>query len=332
MNPLLKSALALALVSAPAAQDQATTLLECGRRADVVVRATVLAATDPSPEFHRLRFARTELLKGTVGATFELLEPAGACCGRALFALQPGEAVLLFLRRTGAVLHPFGGARGVVADDAGVLAAVRELLAADDDATRAARLVIQLGHGDPRVAADAAHALATLPTLQLDAAQRSAVAAALQLAAQRHRTTLPPLLDAALRTADAAALDQLLPTYLGAARDDTAALLRRRLARLAPTTLASRLPGLVGDDTSRQLRAAELLAELPPAEGAGTLQTLLATTPCPRVKLCCSRALLDAGADLAELAAFVPAPILELAARRRLEPRRFRSVRPTTHP
>ena len=181
------------------------------------------------------------------------------------------------------------------------------------------------GRHRPSASADAA-------PLQLDAAQRSAVAAALQLAAQRHRTTLPPLLDAALRTADAAALDQLLPTYLGAARDDTAALLRRRLARLAPTTLASRLPGLVGDDTSRQLRAAELLAELPPAEGAGTLQTLLATTPCPRVKLCCSRALLDAGADLAELAAFVPAPILELAARRRLEPRRFRSVRPTTHP
>lgn len=332
MRSFVRSVLVLALAAAPAAQDQATTLLHCGQSADVVVRATVLAATDPTPEFHRLRFARAELLKGDVGATFELLEPAGACCGRALFALQPGEGVLLFLRRTGVVLHPLGGARGVLADRPDVVAAVRDLLAAGDDAARATRLVAQLDHGDPRVAADAAHALATLPTLQLDAVQRDAVASALQLAALRHRTTLPPLLDAALRTADAAAIDHLLPVYLGAGRDDTAALLRRRLAGLAPTAIASRLPGLVGDDAARQLRAAELLAELPVAEGTGPLQALLTTSPCPRVKLCASRALLDAGADAAELVPFVPTPILELAERRRLEPRRFRSVRPLTQP
>jgi hypothetical protein len=100
-----------------AAQEQATALSTAARAAAVVVRATVVVATDPSPEWHRLQFRTSEVLKGTVGGSFALLEPSGACCGRSLFALQPGQSCLLFLRQIGAVLHPFGGSRGVLPDE-----------------------------------------------------------------------------------------------------------------------------------------------------------------------------------------------------------------------
>ena len=70
MNPLRRLSLLLLSLLPTAfagAQDQATTLLAASRRADVVVRATVLAATDPTPEWHRLQFRRDAVLKGAVG-------------------------------------------------------------------------------------------------------------------------------------------------------------------------------------------------------------------------------------------------------------------------
>ncbi|MBL9079166.1 MAG: hypothetical protein JNL08_16810 [Planctomycetes bacterium] len=331
MSPLRRSVLALVLAVPVAAQDQATTLLANATRADVVVRARVVAATDPSPDFHRLEFAPLALLKGTVGATFSLLEPAGACCGRSLFALQPGDAVLLFLRRTGATLHPLGGARGVLADDPAVAAAVTDLLAAGDDAARAAKLTAQLGHADPRVAADAAQALAVLPQLALSASQRTVLLAELQDALQHRRTTLGPLVDAALRLGDDVAVDHLLPLYLAAPFADAATLLRRRLGRVAPDALLSGLSDRLDGDAGRQLRGAELLADLPAAQAGTALRSLLARTTCPRVQLCASRALLLGGARTTELAGVVPAPVLELAERRGREPAPFQSL-PRTRP
>ncbi|MBL8726782.1 MAG: hypothetical protein JNM25_00020 [Planctomycetes bacterium] len=328
MNLVHRSAVCLALLAPLAAQGPATTLLAGCQRAAVVVRATVLAATDPSPEWHRLSLRSDEVLKGTVGATFELLEPAGACCGRSLFALQPGQHCLLFLQRTGAVLHPFGGSRGVLADEPDLVQAVRDLLGAATDAARAQRLVGQLQHGDPRVAADAAQALATLPTLALAGNDRDALGAALLTALQRRATTAAPLLDAVVRLQDPALLDQLLPAYLATERDDQARLLRRGLCRVSLPMLTERLPMFVGGDDGRQLRAAELLADLPAAETMPALQNLVQTTGCPRVKLCASEALLAGGASAASLAPFVPEAILELAQRRGRTPRTFRSIRP----
>lgn len=328
MNRCHCFALCLTLLAPVAAQDPATTLLAGCLQAPVVVRATVLAATDPSPEWHRLSFRNDEVLKGTLPATFEVLEPAGACCGRSLFALEPGQHCLLFLRRTGPLLHPFGGSRGVLADEPQLVAAVRDLLAAADDAARAQRLVLQLQHPDARIAADAAHALAALPTLSLTSGERAVLGAALQTALQQRRTTAAPLLETAVRLQDPALLDELLPAYLATDRDDQARLLRRGLGRASTAMLTERLPMFVGTDDGRQLRAAELLAELPAADTLPMLQALVQTTGCPRVKLCASEALLAGGVPAANLAPFVPEAILDLAQQRRQAPRTFRSIRP----
>ncbi len=331
MKPVHHAAICLALLAPAAAQDPATTLLAGCQQATVVVRATVLAATDPSPEWHRLSFHQDEVLKGTLGATFEVLEPAGACCGRSLFALQPGQQCLLFLRRTGALLHPFGGSRGVLADDPELVLAVRNLLLAGNDAARTHLLTVQLQSADPRVASDAAHALAVLPTLNLTGSERTVLGDALATALQQHRTIAAPLLDAAVRLQDPVLLDQLLPTYLAADRDDQARLLRRGLCSASTAMLTERLPMFVGSDDGRQLRAAELLALLPAADTLPALQDLVESTGCPRVKLCASEALLAGGVPAGNLAPFVPAPILQLAQQRRQTPRAYRSIRPE-HP
>lgn len=309
------------------AQDQATTLLAAARRADVVVRATVTAATDPSPEWHRLQFTAAEVLKGSIGGQFVLLEPAGACCGRSLFALQVGDRRLLFLERRGAALHPFGGSRGVVADEPAVVAHVAALLAAEHDDAAAALLAGALAHEEPRIADDAAHALAAMPRLHLPPPARAAVIAALQADVQRGATRAASLADVAVRVADAPLLDALLPTYLDAARADQATLLRRALGRCDPAEVVVRLPQFVADD-ARALRAAELLLDLPATAAAPALERLLQAHPHPRVQLRVAEGLLAAGRSRSQLTGRVPAPVLDVAARRHESPRRFRAIDP----
>ncbi|MBZ0152596.1 MAG: hypothetical protein K8J09_13810, partial [Planctomycetes bacterium] len=63
--------LTLSTLGRAAAQDAGSTLAALAERADLVVRATVVAATDPSPQWHRMQFASVQVLKGTAAATFE---------------------------------------------------------------------------------------------------------------------------------------------------------------------------------------------------------------------------------------------------------------------
>lgn len=312
------------------AQDQATTLLANSQRADVVVRATVVATSDPSPDWHRLEFRTDELLKGRLGANFAVLEPAGACCGRSLFALQPGAACLLFLQRRGATLHPLGGSRGVLADDAALSAHVRALLAAPDAAATAALLANGLQSPLPRIADDAAHALASLPTLALDRRRRDVVAEALGHAVRTRLATAASLVEVAVRIADAPMLDTLLPLYLGQERADQASLLREGLARCAADELLARLPMHLRSDEDGELRAAELLARLPAEHGAPALRRLLTATRSPRVQLRATETLLDQGAATSTLPAQLPAPVLRLAERRRHTVQPFRSIQPAS--
>jgi hypothetical protein len=328
MNRLLSCTMALALLAAAPAQDQATTLLACAKDAAVVVRATVLFASDPTPEWHRLQFRADAVLKGTVGAEFVLLEPAGACCGRSLFAMQPGDRCLLFLKRTGSSLHPLGGSRGVLADSPAITAHVQALLAAGTDTDTAGLLVAGLTNAEPRIAADAAQALAVLPTLPLSTAHKDTLATALVTAMQSGTTTAAPLLDVAARLQDPFLLQALMPTYLATPRADQALLMRRSIQRWAPEVVLAAVPAQATGDTGRDLRTAELLAALPADAVGPTLRTMLATTGCPRVKLCTGEALLAAGATTTELAPWMPAPVLQLAARRTAEARPFRSIQP----
>jgi hypothetical protein len=310
-----------------AAQDQATTLLAAARAADLVVVASVTGASDPSPEWHRLQFATGEVLRGNAPAQFQLLEPAGACCGRSLFALRTGDQRLLFLQRRGATWHPFGGARGVLAAEPAVIAHVRALLAAPD-ATALTRLLAQsLEHEHGRVADDAAHALAVLPGLQLRGTDSQLVAAALQQATARGTTRAAALVEVVVRSPSAPLLDAVLPLYLGTTRSDHAALLRRALARGDGETIATRLPQFVADE-QQAVRAAELLVELPAVPARAALASLLQQTGHPRLQLCIAEGLLAAGARAEDLAGRIPAPVLELAQKRHDRPRRFRNIDP----
>lgn len=318
----------LLLLAVPAAgQDQATTLLASLRAADVVVQARVTAATDPSPDWHRLQFTTEAVVKGEAPATFAVLEPAGACCGRSLFALQVGDVRLLFLRRNGALWHPFGGARGVVPADAGLLAHVQALQAAASPAALTALLTASLSHQEPRIADDAAHALATLPTLALDGNGRATVAAALQQALATGHTRSAALVDVAVRCAEPTMLDVLLGSYLDADREDHARLLRAGLRRCHGPTVTARLPQLL-DGPTRGLRAAQLLVELPSLEGRTALTAVLHQASHPRVQLCIAEGLLAAGLHGHELQGQVPPAVLELALRRHQQPPRFRAITP----
>ena len=331
MNPMIKFVLTLcvSLLAAPAiAQDQATTMLRASRAAAIVVRATVTAVADPSPAWHRLQFRADELLKGRLPATFTMTEPAGQCCGRALFALQVGEVRLLYLRRVGRTLHAFGGGRGVLPATAPLLAHARALLAADDDAAATRLLAAELHNDEPRIATDAALALAAMPALSLTTTERQSVMRALTLAVQRGTTRAAPLADIAARVSDAPTIDALLPLYLGARRDDQARLLGRALERCPPAVVASRMPIFTGADRRQNLRAVELLTKLPPESAQATMTGMLQRPQHPRIQMELCEGLLCAGVAEASLEPLVPAPVLELAVERTARRRSFRNVTP----
>ncbi|MEO6593275.1 MAG: hypothetical protein ABIP94_00820 [Planctomycetota bacterium] len=332
MKNLLRLAASFGLVLlSTRAQDQATTLCAASQRARAIVRATVVVATDPSPLWHRMLFRTDEVLKGPMPDEFSLLEPAGACCGRSLFALRVGDACLLLLEQRGPALHPFGGSRGVLADNPVVVSHLQALLQAQNDSQRAALLAASLDDPEPRIANDAAAALAVLPQLALSSAGRTALVLALQSAVQQGTTRTAPLLDAIVRLHDANMLDAVLPTYLTATSADQARLLRQGLSRCAaPLVVDGLLPHVFGSEHTA-VRAAQLLGTLPSADARIGLQLMWAHTSNPRVQLWLAEGLLAAGASGAlrtQMAASVPEPVLRLALRRHDQAKPFRSIDP----
>ena len=99
------------------AQNGASTLAALLARADVVVQARTSGIPSGNAAVHRFRF-HTELdLLGQAPAQFDLSEPAGHSCGRALAGLAQGS-YLLFLARTGSGLRlVVSGARSKVPAD-----------------------------------------------------------------------------------------------------------------------------------------------------------------------------------------------------------------------
>lgn len=282
--------LAFALTWPVLAQGQATTLWEACQKAQVVVRATVLAASDPSPDWHRLSFRTNEVLAGSLGAEFVLLEPAGACCGRSLFAMAPGEQYLFFLQRQGPTLHSFGGSRGILAEDAALTAHVRGLLQAATPAATTEVLVQGLSAELPRIAEDAALALASLPQLRLSAGQRNRIAECLQTAVGHDRAIAPSLADILVRDGSSEAIDTLLPLFLQTPATAQARMLQRALGRCRSNTLMQRLPMHLDDQPERSLRAIDLLAELDTAEAIPAIEGLLRRSRDVRVQYhatCC---------------------------------------------
>ena len=234
MNHVLRKLSFLLLTGATVAQQQATTLWHLAEHASAVVVAAATSATDPNPEWHRIEFRTDEVLKGAVGPNFRLLEPAGRCCGHALFSVIPGQSYLLFLDRRGQTLHPLAGDRGVLAADPILVAHVRRLMTASSDVEATGReLAAALQMVDSRMAQDAALALSCLPTLPADGNAREGIRSALRREASAPTTALPALAAAVVRMDPAAAASNLLPLYLTTTQDDAARTLQFALDGIA---------------------------------------------------------------------------------------------------
>jgi len=309
--------LAFAVAMPLAAQDQATTLLEACQKAQIVVRATVLGASDPSSDWHRISFRSIEVLAGTIGAEFVLWEPAGACCGRSLFAMAPGEHYLFFLQRVGPSLHSFGGSRGILADDPALTNHVRSLLQAGSPTATAELLVQSLAADLPRIADDAALALASLPQLQLRPGQRARIIERLQDAVGLGRAIAPSLADILVRDGSSEAVDALLPLYLRTPDCGQAGMLQRALGRCRPGALMQRLPLHLDDDAARCLRAIDLLADLDGTEAVPAIEGMLRTSRDVRVQFHAAQTLLARDVSPARLRLSIPAPLVELAQQHR---------------
>jgi hypothetical protein len=307
-------------------QQEATTLAALSNKADSIVVATAIAATDPSPDFHRIEFRTEQSLKGTVSGTFAVLEPAGRCCGRALGTLAIGDRVLAFLSQRGGALHPLGGDRGVIQGSDALIAHVQSLLQSGTPDRKGALLATALTSADARVRADAALALAQLPTAPLDAASQAKVLAALdqELAAGTNR--IPALVTASVRFVGDAAAPTLVRAYVHTAAEDHAMALGRGLLQLSATSVHQALAAEALPDAVAQQRACELASAKPDPISIPMLTRMLDAQP--RVALAAAEALLATGVAPTTLAPRTDAAVLETAVQRRSKLPQLRAVAP----
>jgi hypothetical protein len=322
------SLLALLLAQLAPAQDQASSLARLCQTADVIVRATVTSSVFATPELHQLSLQPNQVLKGQPGSSFTLTEPAGQCCGRSLFALEVGDTRILFLRRLGPTLHTLGGGRGVLAATPDLLTHLQALLATTSTNAMAHLLAANVDHPEPRIADDAALALATLPNLSLTMLERSKLTACLAQSVQRGWTRTAALADVAARLGDASMVDSVMPVYLQASRDDQALLLKNALKRCPSQLIAERLAMHVGNARRANLRAATLLTELPPAAAHAAMANMLQRPNHPEVQLHLCEGLLAAGVASASLSPMVPEALLQLATKRLTRRPTFRNINP----
>lgn len=329
----MRTALLLVLGLLPAAlsaQEEASTLVQLAAGADVVVVADVLARTDPDPERHELRFRTVRLLKGDLPERFTLQEPAGACCGRALFAMLPGTGQLLFLQRRDGALHLLTGARGAASPAAAQVEHVRQLLAATTAPQRLAVLGAGLHSEHERVRRDAVLALAADADLPAAApALRAAVAALAEQAfdAVVPDAALPHLVTVGARLAEPRVLQLLVEGWVRHERADLRRLGETGIRGFAPDAAAAAVARAMPADEAGRLRGIDLLACLPADASRPVLLQLLRTAPLPRIQVRACRLLLQNGTDAAELGPLVPAEIVALARELDLPPR-LRAVRP----
>ncbi|MFN9334692.1 MAG: hypothetical protein ACK6D1_19055 [Planctomycetota bacterium] len=312
---LLSRLLLASLAAAPVrAQDGASTLAANLDAADAVVVANV-AEHAVSPEgLLRVRMVVAATLTAGAPAAFPLVEPAGACCGRSLFALQPGDTRLAFLRRQGATWHVFGGPRGLLPSTDAIVAHVRRLATHRSGPARTTVLLEALTAAEPRIADYAAWALAGQPDLALDAAGRARVGESLDRELARRSARAAPLLEITARVADAGLRDALLARYLASPHDDEAALLANSLLR-TPVAGTVELAMAGARDERSGLRAAALAAGLETDAAIAACFRMLPRAPSPRVQLRLCEELLDRGVPAAQLRA-APAPIVETAQKR----------------
>lgn len=326
--PWKASLLAALLPASLCAQDQATTLTRLCTTAEVIVEATVSGVVQPTAEIRQLTLTTGAILKGAIGTSFTLSEPAGRCCGRALFNLNIGDTRILFLKRVGPTLHTTGGNRGVIAATQDLRSHVQALRAAPSSNALAHVLANNINHHEPRIADDAALALSVHPNLSLTLSERNAVATSLSQSVQHGLTRTAALADIAARLGDANMVDTVVPVFLQATKTDQALLLRKALTRCPAQLVADRLPIHVGTTRHANLRAAQLLAEMPSTVALGAMANLLQRPNHPQVQMELCEGLMSAGVSAASLSPMVPPPVLQLAIERLKRRPTFRNINP----
>lgn len=316
-------ALLLSLASAAVAQDQATTLAWLVDKADAIVVVRSLRVDSPDPEHLRVTFAVDAALRGTPPTTLELREPRGRGCGRALHGVLPGQRFVACLdEHDGQWSLCAGGSRALPIAHTELLDHVRALATADV-ASRRNVLFAALLASDTRVREDAALSLAWLGDLTAaDSTQRAALLAALRQAPS------DALFTAAARLQLTPALDVLLPAYLAGDDPQRARLQAELLAQFDASALAARVAAqLTALDASAELRAAQLLAQMPHEAAKAPLLALLSRAQGRGVRLQACVALLRLGVEPSELMAASDAELVELATSAAAARPRFRSIR-----
>lgn len=312
MNAMIRILLSLACALPLCGQQQASTLLRLADTADAVAVATMTAATDPSPEWRRVTFHVDESLKGALGASFSALEPAGRCCGNALYTVEPGESYVVFLQLRGGAVHPIAGERGVVKATPEIVAHVRTLLQSRSDANAQTRALAQcLAHDDPRIAQDAALALGTHPHAVTDAASRDMLRTALTSHAHATSTALPSLALAVARADGEQAAGQLFSLYLEAPTDDGANALRRALESLPTASIAAAARARHADEEAQIVRAATLFEQRADPANLDVLQRMLRQAERAKSKAAVVSALLANGVEPSQLAGQIDEAVLE---------------------
>lgn len=318
----------LLLFAAPLmAQDQASTLARLTDSSPAVAVVRVLRATDPDSLHHRVLFATEDRLKGQLPLRFEITEPAGRGCGRALHGLVQGTWLVAFVRwDSGQVRLSVSSARSLAPAAAELVDHVRGLVRIGAGAGRAGLLAEALSSSNRRVRQDAALSLPILPDLQrADRGARARMTAALPEFLQRGDPAFGSLVMAVVRLGLEDGRDILLSAYLEDRQPGLAPLLRKALLDMGAAETAQRVMAQLPDDPPGRERAVVLLEA---ADLSTTRQALrgLVSDPAERVAVRAATALLKAGARRRDLEELAGEELLDRASRRLVTPPRFRSI------
>ncbi|MCA8942118.1 MAG: hypothetical protein KDB80_06110 [Planctomycetes bacterium] len=326
----ITTGISLLLVAATAsAQQGASTLASLCTRADAVLRVRVLASDPHDPATVRTVLQRLETLKGDAGErVFELTEPGGRACGRALQGLLPGAGYVVFLRNDstrGRVLVG-GGSRAVVSAEPEVVAHVTALCTVG--ASRLEILTSGLDSTSERVRRDAALALPTLTELpSATGPQRDRIRAEVRAALGRQDRTTIGLLTAASRLGMSELVPELVDDLVDGSHASFAAATERAVLRLDPETAGARLAArFESSNASARRRIVGMLTRLPAADARPGLRSVLACGDAA-CRSAAGSAWLRFGLDEDELRETVGLAEFEAYSRRLVTPPTFRSLR-----
>ncbi|GEM_PF-5979339 len=272
-----------------AAQAEASTLEVLTRKAPLVLEVEC-----GNPEvrggFLRMPFRVIETIRGRLSAPPVFLEPAsgtGRVCGGALAGLRKGDRLLAFLLERPRGPLPIGGARGLLPAKSAEARAARLLLSVKDPDSRIRLVLRQCGSDSPRVRADAAFALPSMPGWEKagpDLRARLRAACGRMLRRRGDRVLGLSLLQALARSEPVQAANLSWTLLLSEKDRDLHAPLRAWMLRALPASVvlgAFRAPPPAAREARR--RAATLLRALPSPSGVRLARRLLGKDAAPSV-------------------------------------------------